>query len=157
MKYRYYNPTSATWSEELYSLDDLAKDAYFTDETMLATEDGQRTLTYKQAMQNIVGRGKCPKPKPKTPTARNDIKLTSVTPITCNDEDQKYTNYWIRLICKWLLFFILSGLYCLVLSFLLRPIMWTSEANIFGCLLGFVFAWFSMRRVDDAAKKHAAL
>lgn len=146
MKYRYYNPTSATWSEELYSLDDLAKDAFFTDDTMLATEDGQRTLTYKQAMQNIVGRGKYLKPKPKAPT-------------THSDKEKKYTNYWIRLACKWWMFFIVSGLFCPVLAGLLSFVMKHHEeySIIVGCLLGVTLALCAVWRVDAVAKKHADL
>ena len=144
MRYRYYNPTSATWSEGLYSLDDLAKDAFFNDDTMLATEDGQRTLTYKQAMQNFVGRGNYPKHTPIVLDAQNDM-------------DQKYTNYWIRTACKWWMFFVVSGLFCSVLAGLLALIMKHHKeySIIVGCLLGVILALYYVRRTDRTAKSAA--
>ena len=142
MRYRYYNPTSATWSEELYSLDDLANNAFFNDDTMLVTEDGQQTLTYKQAMQNYVGWGNYPQPIPKVPT-------------THSDKDHKYTNYWIREACRYVVFLVTACIICPICAGGLLIVEVSSLGIIAGLFLGVMLAFYSVWRVDAAAKKQA--
>lgn len=159
MKYRYYNPQSGTWSERLYSLEELSRDSFFDDDTMLATEDGQRTLTYRQAFQDSMGRGKYANHPSVASAARYDknqkyTNRPAVASVAKSVKDQKYTNCWIRAICKlaWFLtIFSLSSSTCVSVSLLFLKFQ-REYGVLLGVLLGLVIAMYSEYRIDMAAR-----
>ena len=86
MKYYLLDNASNCWSEQLYTLPELLFMSYLDDSSILATEDGQSTLTLGEARASR----KLP-PIPSTPPTPEKVKLfTNNHPTTTGQGKKEY-------------------------------------------------------------------